>query len=448
MIEGPDLEFKRIWNDSAKKTVVAFANTDGGTLLVGVDDDGTPCGLGNVDASAVQIVNAIEDGIKPSMGMFVKVSPDQKDGRAIVRVEVQRATDRPYCLSEKGLRPSGVYVRRGASSVPASDAEIRAMIKDSSGDSFEQTRALNQELTFAEARRAFCECGVTWGDAQMRSLGLVAEDGLCTNLAWLLSDQCEAETKAAVFEGETKLRFKTRREFSGSLMKQFREIAEFIDVNNGLRSTFESGYRRVDTRDYPVIAVREALLNALVHRDYSFAGPLLVSVFDSRMEFVNLGGLPKGLTKDDAMMGVSVQRNPKLAQVFYRLRLIEAYGTGIPKIIESYADVAQQPVFEVSDNAFKVVLPSQNAHMPEELVNNDDRQKKPDGGLDRQRVVVPYSERQALALGSRPNGFTRAELQKELGVSQSSAINVLRKLVEAGKLTTVGGGRSVRYIVI
>lgn len=448
MLEGPNLEFKRIWNDSAKKTVVAFANTDGGTLLVGVDDDGTPCGLDDVDASAVQIVNAIEDGIRPSVGMFVKVSPDQQDGRGIVRVEVQRATDRPYYLSEKGIRPSGVYVRRGASSVPASDAEIRAMIKDSSGDSFEEARAINQDLTFAEVQRAFRECDVSWGDAQMRSLGLVAEDGLYTNLAWLLSDQCAAETKAAVFEGETKLRFKTRREFSGSLLKQFREIAEFIDLNNGLRSTFESGYRRVDTRDYPVIAVREALLNALVHRDYSFAGPMLVSVFRSRMEFVNLGGLPKGLTKDDAMMGVSVQRNPKLAQVFYRLRLIEAYGTGIPKIIESYAEAAQQPAFEVSDNAFKVVLPSQNGCFAEEIAGDGGREIKPDETPRQQQVAVPYSEKEALALGSRPNGFTRAELQKELGVSQSSAINVLRKLVAAGKLATVGGGRSVRYIVL
>lgn len=446
MLEGPGLEFKRIWNDSAKKAVIAFANTDGGTLLVGVDDDGLPCGLDDVDAAVVQIVNAIEDGIKPALGMFVKVSPEQQGEHGMVRVEVQRATDRPYYLSEKGIRPSGVYVRRGASSVPASDAEIRAMIKDSAGDSFEEARAINQDLTFEEAQRAFRECGIAWGDAQMRSLGLVAEDGLYTNLAWLLSDQCTAETKAAVFAGETKLHFKTRREFSGSLLKQFREVAEFIDLNNGLRSTFESGYRRIDVRDYPVIAVRESLLNALVHRDYSFTGPMLVSVFSSRMEFVNLGGLPKGLTKSDAMMGVSVQRNPKMAQVFYRLRLIEAYGTGIPKIIESYAGAVRQPAFEVSDNAFKVVLPSQNDGEPKETSGDTSERVKPCEIPERQRVVVLRSEAEALSLGLRPDGFTRAELQEKLGVSQSTAINLLRKLVEAGKLETVGGGRNVRYV--
>ncbi len=448
MLEGSNLEFKRIWNDSAKKTVVAFANTDGGTLLVGVDDDGTVCGLEDTDASAVQIVNSIEDGIKPALGMFVKVSPDQQDGLSIVRVEVQRATDRPYYLSEKGIRPSGVYVRRGTSSVPASDAEIRAMIKDSAGDSFEETRAIHQDLTFVEAQRAFREYDATWGDVQMRSLGLISDDGLYTNLAWLLSDQCAAETKAAVFEGETKLHFKTRREFSGSLLRQFREIAEFIDVNNGLRSTFENGYRRVDTRDYPVIAVRESLLNALVHRDYSFAGPMLVSVFDSRMEFVNLGGLPKGLTKDDAMMGVSVQRNPKLAHVFYRLKLIEAYGTGIPKIIESYAGGMRQPVFDVSDNAFKVTLPSRNGTAREEAADIRDDDAGVRETINCRHAAVPHSEREALSLGSRPNGFTRAELQEKLGVSQTSTINVLKRLISAGKIAAVGGGRSVRYIAL
>ena len=441
--EGIGLEFKRKWNDSAKKAVVAFANTEGGELLVGVEDDGQPCGVDNFDESIVQIVNALNDGVKPDLGLFLKVAPRDIDGVKVVSVDVSRGSDRPYYLSDKGLRPSGVYVRRGASSVPASDAEIRSMIKESSGDSFEESRAIVQNLTFEEAERAFSECGVAWGAPYMKTLGLVSDDGLFTNLGWLLSDQCTTEIKIAVFEGDTKLEFKTRREFSGSLFKQFREVSEFLDLNNGLKATIVDGYRRVDMRDYPQLALREALLNSIVHREYSFTGPALVSIFASKIEIVNLGGLPKGLTKNDAMLGVSMQRNPRLAQIFYRLGFIEAYGTGIPKIMESYADSGLVPAFEVSDNAFKVVLPScnvgrvANAEEARAIVNEE---REP-------RAGHTSAEEAAIELGSRANGFTRAEFQRKLGVSQSTAIGYLRQLIQDDIVKGVGGGRSTHYVL-
>src|SRR5699024_11153931 len=125
------------------------------------------------------------------------------------------------------------------------------------------------------------------------------------------------------------------------------------------RAEFE-GLNRIDKRDYPSEALREALLNAITHRDYSFSGSTLISIFDDRIEFVTIGGLVRGLTFDDIMLGVSALRNQNLANVFYRLKLIEAYGTGILKINESYAECAVKPQFEVTDNAFKITLPNIN----------------------------------------------------------------------------------------
>lgn len=428
MFEGERLEFKREWSESAKKTVVAFANSGGGKILIGVADDGSVLGLANPDATLVQAINAATDGIRPDIGLFLGASVEEADGKQIVQLEVQRGTDRPYYLSEKGLRPAGVYVRKGASSVPASDAEIRFMIKDAAGDSFENARSVDQALTFADAQEAFKEAGVEWGESQMRTLGVVSDDGMFTNLGWLLSDQCGATTKTAVFNGVSKLEFRTRREFSGSLFKQFHEIAEFIDLYNGMHSTIGADFRRTDVRDYPRAAVREALLNSIVHRDYSYSGPGLISMFDNRMEIVNFGGLPKGLTKNDMMLGVSLQRNPRLAQVFYRLHLIEAYGTGVPKIMESYDGCKRMPEFAVSDNVFKVTLPSFNAFREEE-------------------VEVSPDEKSALELAGCERGVTRAMLQQRLGISQSSAINLLRRLTTRGLLKATGGGRSTRYVL-
>ena len=120
------------------------------------------------------------------------------------------------------------------------------------------------------------------------------------------------------------------------------------------------GLDRIDIRDYPPETIREALLNAIAHRDYAFSASTLISIFTDRIEFVSIGGLPKGITYEDILLGVSVPRNPRLANIFYRLRLIEAFGTGIPKIKGSYQGQAAQPLIQTSDNAFKITLPNIN----------------------------------------------------------------------------------------
>lgn len=436
MHETMKREFKSAWDASAKKEVVAFANSEGGALLIGVDDDGNACGLDDPDTTLVQVTNALRDGIRPDLAMFFRTDIVERNGMPVIVVEVSRGTDRPYYLSDKGLKPSGVYVRKGSSSVPACEAEIREMLKESSDGSFDQARSIEQDLTFDEAQRAFDEAGVAWGELPMRTLGIVANDGLYTNLGWLLSDQCTAGIKAAVFEGSTKAVFRTRREFSGSLFKQFREIAEFIDLYNGKASIVRGDFRREDTRDYEPEVIREALLNMMIHRDYSFTDPALISMFDDHMELLNLGGLPKGLTKEDMMMGVSVQRNPRLAQVFYRLGFVEAYGTGVPKIMGFYEGAFVSPRFEVSDNVFKVVLPSQNSEAAKGI--SASRSHRTD--------ALSYEER-ALELARHGEGFARADLQKATGVSQSMAGSIVREMKEKGLLRSVGSGRSTRYVL-
>ena len=112
------------------------------------------------------------------------------------------------------------------------------------------------------------------------------------------------------------------------------------------------------------------MLNALVHRDYAFSSSTIISIFDDRIEFVSIGGLPKGVSLDDIMLGISVPRNEKLAKIFYRLHLIEAYGTGIPKIMRSYADCKRKPELQATDNAFKITLPNRDINNHKMIDNN------------------------------------------------------------------------------
>ena len=435
--ENKTTELKREYIDDIKNTVIAFANCDGGTLYIGLNDDGSVCGVEDVDGTMLRITNALRDAVRPDITMFVDCKNEIMDGRAVVCVTVQRGTARPYYLSSKGIRPEGVYVRQGASTVPASEAAIITMIKETSGDSYEAARSLNQQLAFDQAAAFFKKRNVEFGKAQMRTLHLIGEDDTYTNLAFLLSEQCTHTIKLAVFEGGKKTVFKDRRELSGSLLAQLEEAFAYIDRYNRTRAEF-SGLDRVDMRDYPPEAVREALLNAIVHRDYSFSGPTLISIFEDRIEFVTIGGLVKGISLDDVMLGVSVLRNQYLANIFYRLKLIEAYGTGILKINECYVDYAVKPTISVSDHAFKITLPNTNYH---------DAPTAPERPATNSRRAVPKSQREDMVLAlCRKNGsVVRKDVQEALSISQATAILLLRELVERGVLVKKGAAKNLRY---
>lgn len=430
------VELKSIVMDDIKKEIIAFANCEGGTVYVGVADDGKVLGVENADECALQISNMVRDAVKPDVTMFIHYETLECDGKAVVAVNIQRGTNRPYYLAKKGLRPEGVYVRQGYSSVPATDTAIRQMIKETDGDSFENMRSINQALTFEATKKEFEKRNVVFGQPQMQTLKIVSADGIYTNLGLLLSEQCLHTIKAAVFEGINQNVFKDRREFSGSLMQQLNDVYDYIDFHNQTHATFRK-LLRIDTRDYPEVAVREALLNTLVHRDYSFRASTLISIYDDRIEFVSIGGLLSGLELDDLMMGVSVCRNPHLANVFYRLQLIEAYGTGMKKIMGAYANALVQPKIKTTNNAFKIILPNVN-FTPKAAEVHKDFEKAADLALDSNEEKVLQFLREHLMI-------TRKETQTLLEVSQSTAGRILKAMVDSGRIKQIGGSRTTRY---
>lgn len=430
------VELKSIVMDDIKKEIIAFANCEGGTVYVGVADDGKVLGVENADECALQISNMVRDAVKPDVTMFIHYETLECDGKAVVAVNIQRGTNRPYYLAKKGLRPEGVYVRQGYSSVPATDTAIRQMIKETDGDSFENMRSINQALTFEATKKEFEKRNVVFGQPQMQTLKIVSADGIYTNLGLLLSEQCPHTIKVAVFEGINQNVFKDRREFSGSLMQQLNEVYDYIDFHNQTHATFRK-LLRIDTRDYPEVAVREALLNTLVHRDYSFRASTLISIYDDRIEFVSIGGLLPGLELDDLMMGVSVCRNPHLANVFYRLQLIEAYGTGMKKIMGAYANALVQPKIKTTNNAFKIILPNVN-FTPKAAEVHKDFEKAADLALD-------SNEEKVLQFLREHRMITRKETQTLLEVSQSTAGRILKAMVDSGRIKQIGGSRTTRY---
>lgn len=322
--------------------------------------------------------------------------------------------------------------------MPASETAILRMIRETSGDCYESARSLNQQLTFEKASGFFHKRGLEFGDAQKRTLGIIGEDGTYTNLGFFLSEQCMHTTKIAVFEGGTRNVFKDRIELSGSLLGQLEEAYSFIDRHNRTRAEF-NGLDRIDMRDYPTEAIREALLNAIVHREYAFRDSTLISIFEDRIEFVTIGGLVKGMTFDDIMLGVSVLRNKRLADVFYQLRLIEAYGTGLMKINGCYAKSNVKPRILVTDNAFKIILPNMNSSEGTgALFSKSEEIKKVPAVLDKRESAV-------LRMLNEAEYVVRKDVQDALLVSQATAILLLREMTDKGLIVKEGSGKYLCY---
>lgn len=442
--ESETVELKEVVVDDIKKEIIAFANCDGGKLYIGVRDDGTVIGLDNADSVSLQISNMVRDAIKPDITMFLHYETIVENGKNIVAVDIQRGTDRPYYLAKKGMRPEGVYVRQGYSSVPATDTAIRRMIKETDGDRFEAMRCLNQDLTFEATKKEFELRKTDFGPQQMRTLKLIDQDGLYSNLALLLSDQCVHTIKVAVFQGTDQTIFKDRREFTGSLMQQMNEVYAFIDFRNQTRATIEKLYR-IDVRDYPEIAVREALLNLLVHRDYSFSASAFISIYEDRIEFVSIGGLMPGIELEDVMVGISVCRNQDLANVFYRLHLIEAYGTGMGKIMKAYESMQVKPVIETTKNAFKIILPNINAKY--ETENATVKTKSGTPVTVHTEKELSDEEEKILEYARKHGAITRNDVIGLLEVSASTAARVIRKMVKTNLLEQKGKARNTHYTI-
>lgn len=443
--ESETIELKTVVVDDIKKEIIAFANCDGGKLYIGVQDDGTVVGLNDPDGVALQISNMVRDAIKPDVTMFLHYETLEDDGKKVVVVDVQRGTDRPYYIAKKGMRPEGVYVRQGYSSVPATDTAIRRMIKETDGDRFEAMRSLNQELTFKTTKKEFQLREVEFGPQQMRTLRLIDNDGLYTNLALLLSDQGIHTIKVAVFQGTDQTIFKDRREFTGSLMQQMNEVYDFIDFRNQTRATIKR-LHRIDVRDYPEIAVREALLNLLVHRDYSFSASALISIYTNRIEFVSIGGLMPGIDLEDIMVGISVCRNQDLANVFYRLQLIEAYGTGMGKIMKAYEGMEEKPTIETTKNAFKIILPNINAKYETNGVSVPEVEPVASPEIEVGKTLSENEEK-ILEYARQNDSITRNEVMELLDVSASTALRLIRKLVKNNLLKQDGKARNTKYTI-
>ena len=371
--ETERIEFKRAITDRIVKTVIAFANGTGGDIYVGIDDFGRVIGIDDIDGEMLWVSNLVRDAVCPGLAQFVHIEPIELDGKRIILVNVEAGDEKPYYLAAKGLVPSGVFTRLGPATVPMGRRDIRRMIREADGDMFETRHAPLQELTFEEAAAFFRSHHVDFSEERYRSLGFYARDGFYSNLALLVSDQNPYGLKCAVFNDDAGTEFLDRLECEGSVLRQFEDALRFLRLANNMRSYFPSE-TRIDQRDYPDDALREGLLNAIIHRDYDESAhvPTLVKMYRTELSFTSFGTL-FGITERQAITRESSPRNPALLALFHRLGEVEAYGSGLPKIWKLYEQERLQAGIEAEGSFFSLVLPNintaRNQHLS--LTRND-----------------------------------------------------------------------------
>ncbi len=420
--ENNTMEWKLEYTPNIKKEIVAFLNTNGGTILIGKDDDGNVVGVRNAKEIVEAVSSMIHEAIKPDASLLCSAHEYLEDGKELVRVEIGRGAKKPYYIAEKGMKSSGVYVRINNTSQPASEYAIKQMIVESDEREYEQMESVNQDLTFDYLKSAFSNAQV---DLKMKTLRLVNENNRYTNLALLLSDQCPFSIKAAIFDSDDKSQFVDRKEFGGSLVKQADEAYSYLVLNNKNRGTY-NGLVREDKTDYDNLVLREGLLNAIIHRDYSLNGSILISIYSNRIEYISIGGLVSGMTYNDMMLGVSRTRNEYLANVFFMLKYVEAYGTGIEKIQGNYERTGLSPIFEISDHGFLLMLPNKNNIIKNPIVS------------EIQQILDYIIE----------NGpVTRAQIQERFNLKLTKTRNLLIELLKQEKISVHGNGKNTIYTI-
>ena len=454
--ESKTLEFKAALSSKSEsylKTVVAFANTDGGRLIFGIDDKSRQVvGVEKDDVFKIMdaIANAVSDSCAPKI--VPDISFETIEDKTVVLVDIAAGFNRPYMLKSGGL-DKGVYVRVGATSRPADTEQIREMMLDGSNQSWDEQVCRSYALTDRAVKKLCADINRYRTEKDEQSApkttketligwGVLKQDKteiLPTNAFALLTDNPfgQAKIQCAVFKGESKSVFLDRKEYEGSLCRLLEDAYQYVLRNIRMGAVIE-GLIRQDKFELPPAAIREMICNAICHRSYMDEGMIQVSVFDDRLEVSSPGALCRGLTLKDALKGRSKPRNKVIAEVFSRMGIIEKWGTGLQRIVDlAKQEGLKEPVFENNDSFFRVILyrgKEEAAQTTDQTIQTTDQ-------------TVQTTEQKIMnAIAEKPT-ITRKELAEKTGLSESGIKWQLDKLKKEQTILRVGGTFGGHWVV-
>lgn len=460
--EGKNLEFKEKFPEKIKvvKTVIAFSNTSGGKLVIGINDKREVVGV-EEDIFELQdkIASLIYESCHPNI--LPEIYTENIEGKNVLVVKVNRGNQPPYFIKANG-RDKGTIVRLGATNRIAGEEIIFDLERQKRNISFDEEINYDyslKDLDLSILEIKFEERGKKLTEEKLISLRLikkVEENTYPTNGLLILLGKFEnIVTKCSRFKGNTMKIFIDKKEYSGDLFSQLEKVEGFIKNHLHLRGEIK-GLQRVDTYELPMIGIREAIVNAFVHRDYVNLGrDIKVGIYDNRLEIISPGGLPNGLTNEDILMGRSEIRNRAIARIFKELNFIEQWGSGINRIKESCKDLGlEEPIIEEKNNFVGVRFfrnestgkvsktAGKKLETAEKIESGGETAEKIESGG---RVAEKSQEEAILELIFEKNSINRAQTEKLLDVKESRAKEILGEMVKKNLIIKEGKGRSTHY---
>ncbi len=355
-MENYKLEYKRQITDELEKELVAFLNSkSGGVIYIGIDNDGSVIGVSKADEIQLKLKDRLKNNILPSiMGLFEIVS-EVIDNREVIKIIIASGSEKPYYIRRYGMSERGCYIRLGSASEPMQSKQIEHLFASRIRNSLGNIPSPRQDLSFEQLKIYYEAVGKPLNKNFAKNLELLTDNGTYNYVAYLMSDNNTISMKVAKYMGVDRVELIENNEYGYcSIIKATKQILDKIDLENITLATITSK-ERVEQRKWFPIPIREAIINAIVHNDYTREVSPKIELFDDRIEMTSCGTLPDGLTENDFFEGTSMPRNKELMRIFKDLDLVEQLGSGIPRILRYY----KKEHFRFLDNFIRMVFPIQ-----------------------------------------------------------------------------------------
>jgi ATP-dependent DNA helicase RecG len=439
--ESKLIEYKEFLDNYERflETVVAFSNTQGGDIIVGIRFDNIAIGLDDEKLRKYheELPQAVADAIVPQT--HVEIFERAINEKVCLVVRVYPGPGKPYYLKKLGY-PKGVFLRYGSHNRLADDFAIDEFDRIKKNLRFEELLVTQLTINDLDPQQ-IKEVETSIGERAFINLGYLANtpsQKICPNQAAVLlfhpnPEQYIAESNVMVthFSGTDNKNIIKREVFNSGLLKQFKSSFQYIKNIIGRNARLQEARMEYQNFEYPLDVIREVLVNALVHRAYGYEMPIRVSIFSDRIEFLNSGTFFAPIHEETLRFGLSRYRNPLIANAFRRAKLMEKQGIGINKIFEGCSNAGLLlPLFQEIENFVKVTL-----------FNRIFSQKR--GVL---RTNLSYSK--YVAIFTNHNHLSSQQFAKLIGKSQSTAKNILRVMIEQHLIVRFGSGRSTIYKIL
>ena len=451
MTESNRIEYKQELTPSIEREVIAFLNShDGGIIYLGIADDESVVGVPRCDTVQLAVKDRLKNNILPScLGLF-DVIHEEREKKAIIKIIIAGGSEKPYYLKKYGMSERGCFLRVGSATEPMPVRMIEELFARRTRNSLTRIRSPRQDLTFGQLRIFYEEAGFELGGKFAANLELLTEAGDYNLAAYLLADENGNSVQVAKYAGTDRVDLLESKEYGTCCMiKTCKQVLDRLEgIENRVINKI-TPLKRISRPLWNPVALREAVINAIIHNDYTAELVPKFEVFADRLEITSAGIVHSGREQDDFFAGYSMPRNKTLMRVFKDLELVEYLGSGMPRILKAYSRDAY--VFSSHFIRARFLVDPEALALEREvagLTTGKDYRKELQERTTGKRKEDEDGATQSILDLCRSNAFiTIPEIAQSLGVTEDGVNFHLRKLRRQKLLSRIGGRKFGRWEV-